>query len=347
MAAAGLALVPIVAGIIDGDAGPSHTAFASAPAGDYAVIAASTDTVDVIRVVRAGGPAEGDEIARVDHLSGFYSTGSVSPDGRLLALVTVDAGTPAAPGASLLTVDLETAAVTRLAVAVTGGQRPAWTPDSRAIAITRPVTDAATPAIAVSRVPVDLSGAKEVDRLSGALGLYLVGFDPAGRLLSVAIDGRGSTLRRDGAELRLISTFATRDWRLSPDGSQVAFIESDTSAGLRYVGRVVAVEGESGGGVSAQGLTSTGQQLGAAWPTAGAGPAFGQEPAPGAVRAAGVGPGGFDIPLAFAPTGGGLFVQHWSGESFAEPGQLMLTVVAGDQRLSLPDATAFYGWARR
>ncbi|MCC6380866.1 MAG: PD40 domain-containing protein [Dehalococcoidia bacterium] len=349
--AAVAAVVPIVAAII-GDA-PAHgarTAFADAPAGTYAVFARPEATADVIMVAPATSPGEATEVVRVPHLPGFMSSGAVSPDGRRVALVTVDAGTPARPGASLLVADLDSGALDRLAVAVDPLQTPLWTPDGQAVVVTRN-TVAESGLSTVTFVRVTLAGSREavLFQNENVLGAYAIGFDPAGRLVSVVIDGRGSTVARDGTEGGLLSTQITRDWRLSPDGTRLAYVESDVTAGLHYRAQVAALDGGGAGDAQAQAAGGAGQQMGVAWAPGAAAPLFGREPeavAPGAV-AAQAAAAGFDIPLAYAPGGGALAVQHWSGSSFAEPGRMEIAVVGERAPGILPGAARFYGWAAR
>ena len=59
-------------------------------------------------MVWAQNPGAVTEVVRIPHLEGFTSTGAVSPDGKQIALVTVDGGTRTQPIASLNVVHLET-----------------------------------------------------------------------------------------------------------------------------------------------------------------------------------------------------------------------------------------------
>ena len=88
-----MAVLPIAAAIVSGAGlrGATTTAFATAPSGNYAVVARPEDDYDVVAVALASG-GEPVEVARVPHLRGFTASGSVSPNGRQLALVTVNDG---------------------------------------------------------------------------------------------------------------------------------------------------------------------------------------------------------------------------------------------------------------
>lgn len=351
LAGAMLAVLPIVAGVVSGltgQAGP-HTAFASAPSGDYAVFARAGETADTIFVASPDNP-EPMSVGVVPHLAGFPSSGAVSPDGRHVAFVVVDAGSPTAPGASLLVLDLESGELVRAALAIDHLQEPVWTPTGDALLVTRG-GDAAPGPVALIRVNADGSAESEVGRVQDALGLYPVGFDPSGRAVSVLIDNRGSTLLRDGSELQTFSANISRDWALSPDGASLAFVDTLLDDGARYEARVVSVEPGAQGTFSAQSLAGGPQALGVTWDPSSGEPIFGTEPAAG-IDSAGDATAqtlaaGFDIPLGFAASGGAMAVQHWTGDGFDNPGSASFEVVSGGTRLPLPGATGFFGWSAR
>jgi len=353
--AAAAAIVPIVIAAVlgVGSARGAKTAFASAPAGDYAVVSRTQGDQDIIAVVSSVNPGDVREIARVSHIDGYAANGSVSPDGRRVALVVADGGSKANPNAALVVLDLDTGEQTRLADDVDILRTPIWSSDSSSVVVNRNAqTTDGRAAIQVLRV--ELGGADPVEllRVANVLGVYPVGFDAQGRLVSVVVDGRGSTLVRDGQELGLLSEQITRDWRLSPDGAQIAFIESDVSGGLAYRGRVAVVDNLGGGVAHVESQVAGGQQLGVAWKPGDAAPTFGQEreTAGNAERMTAQeleSSPGFDVPLAYASDGSALAVNHWTGASFADPGHATLQIVDGGQRADVQGFARFYGWARR
>ncbi len=352
--AAFVAVMPIVAAIVRPGGGPAvaRTAFASAPAGEYVVAANSGEGADVIFVAPATNPDAAIEIATIPHLRGYFARGAVSPEGRRLALVVADGGTPANPVAALYVLNLETAALTRLAATVDYLQTPVWAPDGQSVYFTRTATSGSPLAqVPVFRAGVDGRVENEVLRFDAALGVYPVAFDPAGRLVSVVIDGRGSTAYRDGVEAARLSAQITRDWALSPDGALLAFIEADASAGLRYQAKVISLEGAAGGDVAAQSASAQGQQLGASWKPGAAAPTFGAEPLSAASDGAALAQAassGFDVPLAYSAAGDYLAVQRWTGSGFASPGHVTIEVVSEDGgRTPLGAFTRFFGWAAR
>jgi len=352
-----VAVLPIAGAIVasllggGGSRVAARTAFATAPFGEYAVVARNGQDADTIVVAAADNPDAATEIARIPHLPGFASTGAVSPEGRRVAFVVADEGTPVHPAASLYVLDLETAALARLATAIDHLQTPAWSHDGRTLVVTRTVEGAGSAAsVAVFGVAADGSGEAPVAGFERVLGAYTVGFDASGRLVLVVIDGRGSTAYRNGVEAAHLSAHITRDWKLSPDGSRLAFIESDTTEGVRYRSAIVLLDTGGSGEVAAQSASAgDGQQLGVAWKPGAPDPTFGREPetAAGSASAQSLA-GGFDVPVAFSPGGSRLAVQHWSGPSFDRSGKMSLEVVAEDgSRTPFSAFTRFYGWATR
>jgi hypothetical protein len=356
--AAFVAVVPIVAAVVAGGSPASlaKTAFATAPAGQYAVVSRPEEKEDVIAIAPADGGTPV-EVARIAHLPGFAATGAVSPDGRRLAVVTVDDGSAARPQASLLVVDLESASTRRIGSSLDQLQTPTWSPDGRSLVVSRTTEEAnGRQTVRFFRVAADGSGSAKLYDVQGVLGAYAVGFEPGGALIGVTIDGRGSHATRDGAEVTNFSTQITRDWRLSPDGSQLAFVEANLANGLRYIARTVSLDGSTSGSVEAQ-TAGAGQQLGAAWRPGSPAATFGKEP-PGSTRSSEIGSSesgsveaqaivGFDVPLAYSPDGSALAVTHWSGQSFKDPGDAALELVASSGRTAVASFSRFFGWASR
>lgn len=347
--AAGLALIlaAVAIGFRGGDGG-TRTAFASAPSGDYAVVAFPGETADTITAIGAGtGVAY--ELARVPHLEGYTVAAAVSPDGRKVAIVTPDGGDVANPVAALMALDVETGSLTRLVDGIDQLQLPVWSRDGSAVFVTRtePREDG-LPAVVFIRATADGSSATIGSiRASGA---YPVGQASDGRLYAVAVDEGGSTLYADFSSHSVLADGITRDWKLSPDGERLAYIEADTSSGLRYLPRVIDLGAEIKGNVSAQSAGVEGQALGVSWQPNSATPLFGTEPGvaeAGSASAQSLVQEGFDVPLGFTTDGRWLASQHWTGQTFAEPGTPELQLISQGGLRSIPGATRFYGWARR
>ncbi len=351
--AAVVAIAPIAAAVLGygSRAVTPRTAFATAPSGDYAVIGRTENGADVISVAWASNPGAVTELVRIPHLEGFASTGAVSPDGKSLALVTVDGGSPTHPKASLKVVGLESGLVTTAATDILPGQTPVWAPGGDSVVVVRGPESGATGG-SFRVLGVAPTGKKEsvVSEFRAALGVYPVGFAGKG-LATVVIDQRGSTLWVGGAEWGALSGSITRDWRLSPDGAELAFIETSTESGVQYLARTVSLGGNA---VMAQALSAPVSALGAAWDPANGRATFGFEP--GASEVAGVSvesltaasdAGGFDVPLGYSDDGSHLAVTRWSGSSFQDPGKPVLQLIGPEGRTNYDSFTRFYGWAAR
>ncbi|HCU99955.1 MAG TPA: hypothetical protein DGL25_02040 [Dehalococcoidia bacterium] len=345
---AGTGLVLALAGVatlslLTQDASDPQTAFARAPSGQYAVVARNTGDNTIVTVVGADKSDSPIEIATVPHLNGFSARGEVSPSGLHVALVTPDSISHGRPIAALVTLNLETGELRRIAEGLDPLQNPLLRTDSTAIVVTRNASNT-TGIPVVQVIEVTLDGTETVLETHTGAGLVApIGFDMEGRLLTIKLDSRGSTLTRAGTEIRWLSTHITRDWSLSPDGSRLAFVEANTWRGLRYLPRIASIEGN--GGVTAA-STSNRQALGTTWKPSGS-PLFGNEPyAPlGGVRAQAE--SGFDVPLEYSWDGSSLAVHHWSGNSFDNPGTPRLEVVSRFGRKQLNGFTRFYGWSAR
>lgn len=347
-----LAGLPLAAGIFSetfGDGASGSTAFAAAPSGHYAVFARSDADSDEILVAPASDPTDVMSLAVIERLPGYASRGAVSPDGEKLALVAVDGGAPSQPGASLLVLDLSSGDLRRVAAGIDQLQTPTWTADSSAVIATRG-GDTAPGEVTVIRADAGANGETVVRSYPDVLGVYPIGMDPDGELVSVVVDTDGSHAYRDGDRVITLSRYISRDWQLSPDGSTIAFIETNLEEGVRYLPRSVNIDGSAA--IQGQVLSSDVQALGVAWnPAATGGPAFGYEPGGPTPENDGVFAqtlnGGFDVPLGYSNDGSALAIQHWSGDSFANPGEPRFEILSDGERAVLTEATRFFGWSER
>ena len=271
--------------------------------------------------------------------------------------MVVDSGSRSTPAASLAIGSLADGQFVRMALDVEPRQEPLWAPSGDAVIVTRASGGPGAQG-AIDVVRVATTGGEDILWAApGALGVYPVGWD-GDRLLSVVIDARGSTLQRDGEDFAWLSSGFTRDWRLSPDGSALAFIETAPGEGTAYVARTVPLGNAAG--VRAEGLAAPVSALGVAWAPGSGSPTFGVEPMQGLGAASGLqatagvsaqaltmNGSGFDIPLAYTADGGALAVRHWSGPDFDAPGKPTLQLVDGSGRTPIESFTGFLGWARR
>lgn len=93
------------------------------------------------------------------------------------------------------------------------------------------------------------------------------------------------------------------------------------------------------------------QSIGVAWEPQSGSPVFGfergEDGAGVSAQSALSSESGFDVPLSFSPDGSALAVQHWTGNTFDDPGEFTIRVHSGDGVVPLETASRFYGWARR
>lgn len=320
------------------DARGSGTILSSAD-GPYLIGLQPSESTDRVVAVAQAGVGAGIEVANLPHVPGYNARGSVSPDGRFLAVLLATSGTPSHPIAELLLIDLRNGSVRTLVGGLPELQTPVWANDSRSIVLTRqPREDT----VEVVRVSLD-GDERLLFRAEPVLGVYPVGFGPDGAFYAVMLDGRGSTLLRDGAEVQKLSSGITRDWSLSPDGRQLGFIELLPGPPLTYVGRVVStVPGAAVAQSSA--LLDSRQRLGVAWNPATGLPLFGVEPGPPTGGASAQSVPGIDRPILFAPDGSALVVEHWDGATFEAPGRPQMQIIREGVRTSIP-VTKVFGWS--
>ncbi len=347
-----------LAGVIHRGGGKTAVAFASAPPGDYVIFAHADIHEDIIYAARADRLDSAIEIGRLAHLPQQAIRGSVSPDGKWLAAIVAVEGQPSNPRAALILLDLAAGTTTRLATDVDLLQTPAWNADSSGVLFSRstrlvPGDEAGLVGVTVAVASVDSGAERAVATADDVLGAYPVGFDAGGAAISIVIDGKGSSIWRDATPLLSISSQITRDWKLSPDGRQLAFIESNVQNGLRYLPKLVALDGSTStsGAGSVLAASAGGQSLGVAWDPRASGATFGRDGGAvvpvGGVLSQSVGGSGFDVPLGFAPRASALAVQHWSGPNYTAPGQMEFQLVGPNGRATLADATRYFGWAAR
>lgn len=309
----------------------------------YVVPGERQDTI-YIRSRETG--AEPEQLISFPSAFTLHARGGASPQGTTLGIVTVSGN--AAARASLTFITIPGREITVAGAPFDYLTALAWSPDGAYVTGQRSsLPDAA------GRVDVDIIRAEvatgTVATLATFPGVLLaspVGYSPNGsRLYVVAIDQSGSWLWETSAgsaprKVARLSTGATRDWRLSPDGTRLAFIE--VPVGDRtYSGRIL---------VLATGTVHTSapgqKQLGTSWRPGSVVPDFG-------------GPGGslkldqpsstesYVVPLQWSPDGETLIAKISApGEDPLDPPIEITELVTSTSRARLaeePDAQ-FIGW---
>ena len=300
------------------------------PSGPSLLVSEFSDSRSQLWLIDPQDPNERDAFLAVNHAPGWALSGAVSPDGATLAYVVLrpgrrDAETEASlwrsdGGAPVLLVD---------GVDLGGGV--VWSADGASILVRR-TTVAEDGRRAFAVVEVDLATGRAVTHPveGAAAAVHVVGRAGDGSLLVELTTRSGSRLSNLGDpedKARLLSNDLTRDWRLSPDGAQLAFTEQ---AGLTMAVRVIALDPSltSAGLPAMRAATAAGQALldegnvgvGTAAPVWSPDGALSvgvfQTPVSSGdeIRVASVGSGaGFALPLAWSADGAHLAVRAFDG----------------------------------
>ncbi len=327
-AAAGLALLALILGVAFPPDSPNAGALSvpSAPA-PALLVSEFDDAASRLWLVDPADPASREPWLTVDHAPGWDVSGAVSPGGDALAFVALTPGRrDATTEATLLLSDGGPPRILADGVDLRGGV--VWTADGRGVLVRRTAVGAqGQPAFTV--VEVRLADGREFVRLrrDDVAALHVVGWPAEGPLYVTLIGPWGSELLAlHGAEDEsvLLSTGVTRDWRLSPDGTQLAFTEQ---RGTAMQVRVVSLLGDGAPLPAMVAATSDAQARWEANPgaVATASPAWQPDgtlsvgvfaaPAPAAeLRAASLAAGeGFALPLWWSPDGRHLAVRAFDG----------------------------------
>ena len=172
-----------------------------------------------------------------------------------------------------------------------------------------------------------------------------IGYSPDGaRLFVVTVDQSGSWLWTVGLsgqhKLGRLSTGRTRDWRLSPDGARVAYIDSPVGD-RSYSGRVFVLA--TGSVRTAQQGT---EQIGATWRPGSAVPDFGG-PGGSLQLDPAASTGSYVVPIEWSPDGL-VLVAHvlTAGNDPLDPPTVSTQLVSTSHRSLLSEApgASFLGW---
>lgn len=305
-------------------------------------------------------------IASVDHAKGFGIFATLSPDGGAVAYTALPASSPKpAPDAPAIAAIAGADGTTlRLAADVDLLVAPVWAPDGKSIVV-RKNTPGDDGAGTFELLLLGRDGSRSTITTWHSASVFPVAFAPDGsKLYFATLNAQGSDLYSvapDGSgETRVahLSDEITRDWSLSPDGTQLAYS--------------VAVAGDHPGLVAKTLDIATGaiaDPLPAADAKAQTNPAWkgDHDLTLGAVKADGGGDavdvqagGGIaarvtdnsdtmDLPLAWSPDGAQLAVRSVEGATPFEAGKSHIDLVdANGNRARVSDSAdaAVVGWMR-
>jgi len=364
---AGLAIAALVlAGVVllrarDGGAPP--------PDGATLVLAEFGNTVDRIVTAPANRPDERTPVVSVEHVAGWGINPSPQAAGTLVAFTVLPQG--AMP-------QRDSPAELRLLDVATGALR---TLARDADLLVPPLFDQAGSALvyrassqggqqALVRVELHSGALRVLHRAESAFGSFPVGFAADDALLFASLSTAGTDLYRvragEAPQLLLhASDQITRDWRLSPNGRAVSYLEPVLLA-ERVVHRLQVLElGADGAARPATPPADapTSEQFAPVWTPDSGAVTVGREAYPqrraGAVtvpvdgsmsRPLAPPATGFDAPLGWSPDGRWLAARSFDGVTAHEPGtESMVLISESGRRFAVVGEAEliFLGWVHR
>jgi dipeptidyl aminopeptidase/acylaminoacyl peptidase len=315
---------------------------------------------DTLWLANATDPGKREKVLSIPHAAEYGVLPSVSPDGKRFAYTALPEGLgrpkPDSP-AGLWVSAFEGGAEPRLlAEGVDLLVAPVWTPDGASVVYRRSTDTEHVLAVTSPGEEERIIASSENE------ALFPVGFTPAGGLYFTGLNERGGThlyevsletgLQREVATL---SAGLTRDWKLSPDGSRVAFLEIGFS-GADVASRAAVLDLATG---AVAAVTASDEvALGPTWSKAGVLAVGVFEPrsgeasvvvVDGASRIRLSGPAsGFDIPLAYDATTGSYLVRTFENDSLVAPGRSAFVLIGpeGERRRMAEGELSLVGWIR-
>ena len=318
-------------------------------------------TADTLWLASTTDSSNREAVFTAPHAREFGVVPSIAPTGRAVVYAALPS-TTAAPGpdapAELWYAPLGADAEPRL---ITTGVdllvAPVWSPDAKRVVYRR--SDATS--YSLVEMPFDGGAERILVMTSSDDALFPVGFSPDGATLyHVALSNTGSRLFALDTASGLVTPVAqlsdglTRDWALSPDGSQLAYLaltyapEAINSRAYAIDLATAEIEPLTDLGVSAFGPVWDRQgSLVIGTLTPGGEGSFVQVQDGRTSQV--LGPdAGFDVPLAYLP-GGAYLVRAFEGATASAPGRASLTLIGSNGErhvLSTRDVT-FVGWSAR
>lgn len=204
--------------------------------GQLLVISEFGRDADTVVAVDPSDPSGRTEIARIAHAPEYGAFATLSPDGRAIAYTALPEDTlrPGADAPAVAGVIETDGDVLRLADDVDLLIAPVWTPDSSAIVVRRNAARE-NAAGAFELLWLSRDGSRRVMAASDGAALFPIAFSPDGATLYAAsLDVSGTDLlavdAADGGTTRIahLSDEIARDWRLSPDGTMLAYTVAES-----------------------------------------------------------------------------------------------------------------------
>ena len=334
--------------------------------GPRLVISEFGETRDEIVAVDPNDTTSRTTIASVEHAGGYGIYATLAPDGAAVAYTALPPSSPkAAPDAPAVAAVVEAdGTVLRLADDVDLLVAPVWAPDGKSIVVRRN-TPAADSAGTFDLLLLGRDGSRSTVTTWHSASVFPIAFAPDGAklyfatlnaqgsdLYSVAPDGSGET------KIAHLSDEITRDWSLSPDGTQLAYSVAQGGAAPGLVAKTLDLA--TGAIADALPAADAKAQTNPVWKGAhdltlgavkpeGGGDAVEVQAGQGVTARVTQNTDTMDLPLAWSPDGAQLAVRAVQGATPFEAGasQLDLVDTSGNRaRVSdNPDATVV-GWMR-
>lgn len=327
------------------------------------VFAEFGSNADQIYTAPAADPTRRTLVATVEHAEGWGINPAPAMAGSLVAYTVLPASgsTRRDAQAELWLLDVSTRMVKRLARDADLLVAPIFDQAGRFVAYR---SSRVTGEQRLLRVDLE-SGVRHVEyAYSGTFGVYPVGFTNEGALLFAGLSTAGTDLYliRDGRDHELIlhaSDDIARDWRLSPNGESLSYLEPQRS-GERIVHRlrVIAVNDGMERRVSGDPSSSV-EQFAPVWTPNGNAVTVGLEAYPALSSSAVTislsggeqilaGPErGFDAPLGWSVDGRYLAARTFDGTSSFDPGRESFVVISADgsrRPIGSRGELIFLGW---
>jgi Tol biopolymer transport system component len=327
-------------------------------AGTRLIVSEFDIDADTIVAIDPDDPSDRTEIARVDHAPEWGAFASLAPDGAAIAYTALpsDAEDPSPDTPAIAGIVEDDGDVRQLASDVDLLITPVWSPDASSIVVRKntPVEDSAG---RFDLILLSRDGSRSTITSWTSAAVFPIAFSPDGAKLYFATLGTaGSDLYSvspDGSDETLIAHLGdkfTRDWRLSPDGTSLAYTAlSDAAPATMRI--------DLGTAEIAPASPSEDAQYNPIWSPAGDLTVAGVSGrrattlalyASGGSRGIVTNQGAIDLPMAWSPDGATLAVRTVNGTSPLDAGASHLALVSASDGARMrisdsPDVT-IVGW---
>ncbi len=350
---------------IDNIGGDDATAFQRVQAGGQQLLISEfgrfADTIVAIDPSDIAGSRA--EIATIDHADEFGVFAALAPDGSAIAYTALAPDTEDPSPASPAIAGIVDAGgdVTLLATDIDLLIAPVWSPDSASIVVRKNVA-VEDSAGTFELLLLGRDGTRATLTSWRSASVFPIAFAPDGsKLYFATLNETGSDLYSvapDGSAETLIAHLSdeiARDWKLSPDGTTLAYSVAESGAtpgvvtmtlDLATAAASVAIESDAPRAEFNPTWRDDGELTVAAIKPEGGGDAVAVD-ASGATNALTENDDSIDLPLAWSPDGATLAVRSVDGATTFEAGESYVDLIASDgsrERVSDEADVLIVGW---